>query len=50
MTQPSLEQQKLAQLEELAELAKVTEEKIRNFNQDSQKIAEKWQDWADKKQ
>jgi hypothetical protein len=49
MTQPSLNQQKLAQLEELAELAKVAEEKICNFNQESQKMAEKWQDWAKKK-
>jgi len=49
MTQPSLNQQKFAQLEELAELAKVAEEKICNFNQESQKMAEKWQDWAKKK-
>lgn len=48
MNQPSLNQQ-LAQLEKLAELAKVTEEKIQVFNQQSQKIAQKWQDWADKK-
>lgn len=49
MNQPSLEQQKLAQLEALAEMAKITEEKIRNFNQESQKMAEKWQNLVDKK-
>jgi hypothetical protein len=49
MTQPSLDRQKIAQLEELAELAQVAAEKIWNFNQESQQMAEKWQDWAKKK-
>lgn len=49
MTQPSLERQKLAQLEELLELAKAIEEKIRIYDRESQEIAEKWQDRADKK-
>ncbi|MCU0536801.1 MAG: hypothetical protein MUD14_23175 [Hydrococcus sp. Prado102] len=48
MTQPSLDRHKLAQLEELVELAKEIEEKLRIYNRESQRIAEKWQDRADK--
>lgn len=36
-------------LEELAELAKIVEDKMRNFDRESQKIAEKWQNWAGRK-
>jgi len=49
VNQPSLEQDKLAQLEALAELAKAGVEKIYSFNQSSQKIAEKWQNIAKSK-
>lgn len=49
MTQPSLDPQKLDRLEELAELAKIVEEKMYNFDRESQTIAEKWQSWADRK-
>lgn len=49
MTQPSLDPQKLDRLEELAEIAKIVEDKMRNFDRESQKIAEKWQNWADRK-
>jgi len=49
MTQPSLNEEKQAQLGELLEAAREVEEKLREFGEISAAVAEKWQRKAETK-
>ncbi|MFB2920035.1 MULTISPECIES: hypothetical protein [Aerosakkonema] len=49
MTKPSLNEQQLAELDEILNFAKEVEQKIKEFSEESEKIAQKWQRRAEKK-
>ena len=49
MTKPSLNEQQLAELDEVLNFAKEVEQKIKEFSEDSEKIAQKWQRRAEDK-
>ncbi|MBW4576000.1 MAG: hypothetical protein KME08_12030 [Aphanothece sp. CMT-3BRIN-NPC111] len=49
MTQASLNEQQLAELDELLELARVAEQKLKEFSEESDKVAQKWQRKAEAK-
>jgi len=49
MTKPSLNQQQLAELDEIINFAKEVEQKIKEFSEKSEKIAQKWQRRAEEK-
>ncbi len=43
MKQPSLNENPLSELNEILELARLTEEKLKEFSEESKRIAQKWQ-------
>ncbi|MCL1466115.1 hypothetical protein [Argonema galeatum] len=49
MTKPSLNEQQLAELDEVLNFAKEVEQKIKQFSEESEKIAQKWQRRAEDK-
>jgi hypothetical protein len=49
MIKPTLEKEELAELDELVMAAQELGQKLENFGQESQKIAEKWQSKAEAK-
>jgi len=49
MIKPTLEKEELAELDELVMAAQELGQKLENFGQESQKIAEKWQSKAESK-